>query len=288
MTAENYEADDVIATLTTRAVAEGMNVKICTGDRDALQLVSDQVMVLYPRRGVSELTRFTPEEVESKYGLTPLQYPDYAALRGDPSDNLPGIPGVGEKTAAKWIREFGSLTTLVDRVDEVRGKVGDALREALPHVLMNRRLTELVREVPIDQDPATDFPAMPYDREAVHRIFDDLQFRVLRERLLETFVQEDETSTEGFEVAGARLAPGTVRAWLAEHATGPGRAGGARHLGTGRRRRAHPRAGRRGRRGGGGRRGRRRPGRRGGAGGLVRRPDPDQGRSRPQGRRSMR
>jgi len=220
VTAENYEADDVIATLTVRAVAEGMNVSICTGDRDALQLVSDEVTVLYPRRGVSEMTVFTPEEVESKYGLTPLQYPDYAALRGDPSDNLPGIPGVGEKTAAKWIREFGSLTTLVDRVDEVRGKIGDALREALPNVLVNRRLTELVREVPIDQDPATDFPAVPYDREAVHRIFDDLQFRVLRERLLETFAQQDETSTEGFEVAGSRLGPGTVRGWLDKHAGG--------------------------------------------------------------------
>ncbi len=219
-TAENYEADDVIATLTMRAVAEGMQVRICTGDRDALQLVSDDVTVLYPKRGVSELTRFTPEEVESKYGLTPLQYPDYAALRGDPSDNLPGIPGVGEKTAAKWIREFGSLTSLTDRVDEVRGKVGDALRENLTSVLMNRRLTELVREVPIDADPATDFPAVPYDREAVHKIFDDLQFRVLRERLLETFVQEDETSTEGFEVAGARLPTGAVRQWLADHAGG--------------------------------------------------------------------
>ncbi len=282
VTAENYEADDVIATLSSRAVAEGMNVSICTGDRDALQLVSDQVTVLYPKRGVSELTRFTPEEVESKYGLTPLQYPDYAALRGDPSDNLPGIPGVGEKTAAKWIREFGSLTTLVDRVDEVRGKVGDALREALPSVLMNRRLTELVREVPIDDDPATDFPAVPYDREAVHRIFDDLQFRVLRERLLETFAQEDETSTEGFEVAGTRLAPGTVRAWLAAHAHRSGRSGRPRHLGTGRWRRAHPRAGR-GRRGGG--RHRRRAGRsrrRGSARRLVRRPDAHQGRPRPQ------
>ncbi|TKV62097.1 DNA polymerase I [Nakamurella flava] len=220
LTAENYEADDVIATLTTRAVAQDLRVLICTGDRDALQLVTDDVTVLYPRRGVSDLTRFTPEEVDAKYGLTPLQYPDYAALRGDPSDNLPGIPGVGEKTAAKWIREFGSLTALVDRVEEVRGKVGDALREALPHVLTNRRLTELVREVPVDADPATDFQALPYDREAVHRIFDDLEFRVLRERLLETFVQADETSTEGFEVDGARLAPGTVRAWLQAHATG--------------------------------------------------------------------
>ena len=226
--------------------------------------------MLYPRRGVSELTRFTPEEVETKYGLTPLQYPDYAALRGDPSDNLPGIPGVGEKTAAKWIREFGSLTTLVDRVDEVRGKIGDALRENLPNVLINRRLTELVREVPIDQDPATDFPALPYDREAVHRIFDDLQFRVLRERLLETFEQQDETSTEGFEVAGARLATGAVRGWLAEHAVGRVGSGGAGHLGAGRRRRAHPRPGRCGRGRGGGRRGGRRSRRRGRDGSLVR------------------
>ena len=220
LTAENYEADDIIATLTTRAVAEGLPVRICTGDRDALQLVSDQVTLLYLQRGVSEMARYTPQAVEAKYGLTPLQYPDFAALRGDPSDNLPGIPGVGEKTATKWIREFGSLTALVDRVDEVRGKAGDALREALPHVLTNRRLTELIREVPVDADPATDLLRLPYDREAVHKIFDDLQFRVLRERLLEYFEQADETSTEGFEVAGNRLAPGAVRAWLDEHGTG--------------------------------------------------------------------
>ena len=103
---EGYEADDAIATLATQATAAGMNVLICTGDRDALQLVGDHVTVLYPRKGVSDLTRFTPEEVQVKYGLTPKQYPDYAALRGDPSDNLPGIPGVGDKTAAKWIREY--------------------------------------------------------------------------------------------------------------------------------------------------------------------------------------
>ncbi len=223
LTAENYEADDIIATLTARAVAEGLSVRICTGDRDALQLVSDEVTLLYLQRGVSEMARFTPDAVQAKYGLTPLQYPDFAALRGDPSDNLPGIPGVGEKTATKWIREFGSLAALVDRVDEVRGKAGDALREALPHVLTNRRLTELIREVPIDADPATDLVKLPYDREAVHRIFDNLQFRVLRERLLEYFEQADETSTEGFEVAGARLAPGTVRGWLADH--GGGRVG---------------------------------------------------------------
>ncbi|WP_084614022.1 DNA polymerase I [Nakamurella lactea] len=225
LSAENFEADDVIATLTVRATGEGMAVRICTGDRDALQLVSDQVTVLYPKRGVSELTRFTPDEVESKYGLTPIQYPDFAALRGDPSDNLPGIPGVGEKTAAKWIREFGSLTALVDRVDEVPGKTGNALRDNLSNVLQNRRLTELVRDVPVEADPANDLQAVPYDREAVHSIFDNLQFRVLRERLLEIFEQADETSVEGgFDVKGGRLEPGGVRAWLDEHG-GTGRLG---------------------------------------------------------------
>ncbi|MTD16767.1 DNA polymerase I [Nakamurella sp. YIM 132087] len=218
LTAENFEADDVIATLTTRAVAEDMSIRICTGDRDALQLVQDKVTVLYPRKGVSDMARFTPEEVESKYGLTPLQYPDFAALRGDPSDNLPGIAGVGEKTAAKWVRDFGSLTELVDRVDEVGGKVGDALRANLSNVLQNRRLTELVRDIPLDVDPVVDLKAQPYDREAVHSIFDNLQFKVLRERLLETFEQADETSTEGFEIAGARLAVGDVAGWLARHA----------------------------------------------------------------------
>ncbi len=210
LTAENFEADDIIATLTTRAVEEDMVVRICTGDRDALQLVGPQVTVLYPRKGVSDMTRFTPEEVEAKYGLTPAQYPDFAALRGDPSDNLPNIPGVGEKTASKWVREFGSLTNLVDRVDQVPGKAGDALRDHLSNVLQNRRLTELVRDVPIDTDPNADLVAQPYDREAVHQIFDNLQFRVLRERLLEIFDQADETSTERFDIVGGRLAPGAV------------------------------------------------------------------------------
>ena len=124
-----FEADDIIATLATQAEQEGYRVLVVTGDRDALQLVSPDVTVLYPRKGVSDLTRFTPEAVVEKYGLTPAQYPDFAALRGDPSDNLPGIPGVGEKTAAKWIVEYGSLQGLVDNVESVRGKVGDALRK---------------------------------------------------------------------------------------------------------------------------------------------------------------
>ena len=121
---------------------------ITTGDRDAFQLVSENVTVLYPTRGVSELGRIDPDAVMTRYGLTPAQYPDFAALRGDPTDNLPSIPGVGEKTAAKWVREFGSLAeALTDRVDEVKGKAGDALRAHLAHVLLNRQLTELIRDV---------------------------------------------------------------------------------------------------------------------------------------------
>ncbi|HEY3608082.1 MAG TPA: DNA polymerase I [Pseudonocardiaceae bacterium] len=218
---DNYEADDVIATLTTKATAEGYDVLVCTGDRDCLQLVTDQVTVLYPRKGVSELTRFTPATVQEKYGLSPAQYPDFAALRGDPSDNLPGIPGVGEKTAAKWIRDFGSLGDLIDRVDEVRGKVGDALRAHLSAVQLNSELTALVRNVEIGVEPA-ELEVRAWDREALHKLFDDLEFRVLRDRLFATLSSVEPEADEGFEVRGGPIAPGALADWLAQHA-GPGR-----------------------------------------------------------------
>jgi len=217
LTKENYEADDIIATLVTRAEPEGFEVLVCTGDRDALQLVSDRVTVLYPRKGVSDLTRFTPEEVAERYGLTPQQYPDYAALRGDPSDNLPGIPGVGDKTAAKWVREFGSLDALIDRVDEVKGKAGDALRANLASVLLNRRLTELVRDVDLPEQPA-DLVLKPWDRDAVHRLFDELEFRVLRDRLFATLSTPEPEAEEGFEARGGMIELGAVDAWLDAHA----------------------------------------------------------------------
>jgi DNA polymerase-1 len=217
LTKENYEADDVIATLVTRAEAAGFQVLICTGDRDALQLVSDRVTVLYPRKGVSDLTRFTPDEVAERYGLTPSQYPDFAALRGDPSDNLPGIPGVGDKTAAKWVREFGSLDALIDRVDEVKGKAGDALRANLASVLLNRRLTELVRNVDLPDQPA-DLVLQPWDRDAVHRLFDELEFRVLRDRLFATLSAPEPEAEEGFQARGEMIEAGAVASWLDAHA----------------------------------------------------------------------
>lgn len=223
MAIEGYEADDVIATMTTQALRDGFRILVVTGDRDAIQLVNDDVTVLYPRKGVSDLTRFTPEEVQAKYGLTPAQYPDYAALRGDPSDNLPGIPGVGEKTAAKWIREYGDLTALVDRVDEVKGKVGDALRANLSSVVLNRQLTEMVKDVPLPYTPEQ-LAKAPWDRNRIHQLFDDLEFRVLRDRLFETLAPPEPEAESGFEISGGALEVGAVGAWLAEHARA-----GARH-----------------------------------------------------------
>ncbi len=219
-----FEADDVIATLATQAEAAGFRVLVVTGDRDSLQLVTEHVTVLYPIKGVSELTRFTPEAVLEKYGLTPRQYPDFAALRGDPSDNLPGIPGVGEKTASKWIVEYGSLQTLVDDVDSVRGKVGDALRANLSRVVLNRELTDLVRDVPLAQTPDM-LRMQPWDRDHIHRLFDDLEFRVLRDRLFDTLAAVEPEVDEGFDVRGGALAPGGVADWLEEHVRDGRRAG---------------------------------------------------------------
>ncbi|MEU8171976.1 DNA polymerase I [Microbispora hainanensis] len=210
-----FEADDLIATLATRASAEGMNVLIVTGDRDALQLVDDRVTVLMTRRGISDMTRFTPEAVKEKYGLTPAQYPDFAALRGDPSDNLPSIPSVGEKTATKWIVEYGSLDELVRRADEVKGKVGEKLREHLGQVIHNRMLTELRRDVPVDAEPSALTMGL-WDREEVNKLLDAVQIRgELRERLFKTLGTTEPEAGEGFELEVTVLEPGQVAGWLA-------------------------------------------------------------------------
>jgi DNA polymerase I len=241
LSAPGYEADDLIATLATQAAAEGMDVLVVTGDRDVLQLVSDRVTVLMTRRGITEMTRFTPEAVVEKYGLSPAQYPDFAAVRGDPSDNLPGIPGVGEKTASKWIAEFGSLAALVDRVDEVKGKAGDALREHLAGVLRNRQLTSLLTDLPAETVGAVPGDLLPtaWDRETIHQLFDTLQFRVLRDRLYQTLPHglisavgtvdapvagPGEPGKPTFDVVTVLLGPDEVGAWLAAHSS-PERSG---------------------------------------------------------------
>jgi DNA polymerase-1 len=214
VTAEGFEADDVIATLATQAAAEDMDVLIVTGDRDAFQLVSDRVTVLYNARGVSDMRRMTPDAVQDKYGLTPAQYPEFAALRGDPSDNLPNVPGLGEKTATKLIQQYGDVGSLIDHVDEVKGKIGDSLRAHASSVLRNRQLTELVRDVPLELGPH-DLRLGQWDRDEVHRVFDALQFRVLRERLYATLQAVEPEADQGFEVQSRVLGPGEVRAFLA-------------------------------------------------------------------------
>ncbi len=160
---DGYEADDVIATLSTQAAAAGMEVLICTGDRDTFQLVDEHTTVLYPRRGVSDLSRMTPEAVQEKYGVPPGRYPDIAAMVGESSDNLPGVPGVGPKTAAKWLNEYDGLEGIVANVDQIKGKAGQSLRDNLDQVLRNRRLNALVcdLDLPVTVD---DLAAMPWDR----------------------------------------------------------------------------------------------------------------------------
>jgi DNA polymerase-1 len=178
---EGFEADDVIATFVDKFKHDA-EIVICTGDRDSFQLVDDGVTVLYPKKGVTELARMTPDAVQEKYGLTPAQYPDFAALRGDPSDNLPSIPGVGEKTATKWIQEFGSLKELVAKVDTVPGKAGDALRHSLSSVLTNRELTQLRHDLPLN--PALeDLEWRGVDFTHINRLFDTLEIKALKDRI---------------------------------------------------------------------------------------------------------
>ena len=205
---------------------------VVTGDRDSLQLVSDDVTVLYPRKGVSELTRFTPEAVVAKYGLTPPQYPDFAALRGDPSDNLPGIPGVGEKTATKWIVEYGSLQALVDQVDDGQGQGRRrAARQPVAASCSTASSPSWSRTCRWRR-PRTRCGMQPWDRDQIHRLFDDLEFRVLRERLFDTLAVGRARGRRGLRRrAAVRSSPATVAAWLAEHASDGSavRAGRGRH-----------------------------------------------------------
>ena len=216
---EGFEADDVIATLATQAGQQGMEVLICSGDRDALQLVDERTTVLYPRKGVSDLARMTPDAVEEKYGVRPERYQDLAAMVGESADNLPGVPGVGPKTAAKWLGLHGDLGGIVDAADTIKGKAGQSFRDHLDQVLRNRRLNQLVRDVELPlalDDTAWD----TFDREKVHEVFDALEFRVLRDRMFEYLGQEGAETADALEVEAELVAPGALADWIAAHGTG--------------------------------------------------------------------
>lgn len=216
---DGYEADDIIGTLTRQASHCGLEVLICTGDRDALQLVTDTVTVLYPRRGVSDLARMTPAAVIEKYGVTPERYPELAAMVGESSDNLPGVPGVGPKTAAKWLAAYDGLEGVLAAAATMKGKAAAELAARVEEVALNRKINALVTDLDL---PVTieSLVRRPWDREAVHTLFDALEFRLLRDRLLESLPNDEPESEGGFAMAGEELAPGTVAAWLAEHAAG--------------------------------------------------------------------
>ena len=180
----NYEADDIIATLATTAQPLGFETLIVTGDRDSLQLVNNTTTVLYPMKGVSVIHRFTPQAVQDKYGLTPEQYPDFAALRGDPSDNLPSVPKVGEKTATKWIVQYGNLTNLLNNADTIKGVVGTNLRERIDQVKLNRQLTEMVKNLDLTHTPP-ELKLQPVNTETLTEDFNNLEFgTTLRTKIL--------------------------------------------------------------------------------------------------------
>ena len=179
---EGFEADDIIATLAKAAELKGFDTLICTGDRDSFQLVNNKTTVLYPKKGVTEMSRMTPAAVVEKYGLTPEQYPDFAALRGDPSDNLPSVPGVGEKTATKWIIDYGSLEKLLENSKDITGKVGESLRANIEVVKLNRELTHLLDDVKLSLG-VEELAWSGFDANEMGLFFEKLEIRALKERI---------------------------------------------------------------------------------------------------------
>lgn len=185
-----YEADDILATLSVMGEKAGYEVLLVTGDRDAFQLITDNVFVLYPRKGVSDIPRLDAAAIQEKYFVTPPQYSDLAALVGESSDNLPGVPGVGPKTAAKWINLYGGLEGVLEHLDAIGGKVGEALRENVEDVKRNRRLNRLHTdlELPVTLD---DLEEPRPDEAALEQLFDELEFKTIRTRLFALYSSED-------------------------------------------------------------------------------------------------
>ncbi|WP_026923813.1 DNA polymerase I [Glycomyces arizonensis] len=215
---ERYEADDIIATLATQGEAAGLHTLISSGDRDAIQLVNKAVTLLYPVKGVTDLARYTPELIEEKYGVAPGRYRDLAALVGEKSDNLPGVPGVGPKTAAKWIAKYGSLDGLVAKADEIGGKAGQSLRDHLDDVLRNHRLNGLVCDLDLPRD-VDGLAWEGWSVEETNRLFDALQFRTLGERINTSLGDRAlggaaPVEAEVDHVHASRLEPGGMAAWL--------------------------------------------------------------------------
>ncbi|MFO7292073.1 MAG: DNA polymerase I [Acidimicrobiia bacterium] len=196
---EGYEADDLIATITKKAVADGWDVLIVTGDRDAFQLIDDHVKVLYTRRGITDTIIADRAYVEERYGIEPEQYVEYAALRGDTSDNLPGVPGVGDKTAAKLLQQYGSLEGIYAALDDQSPRLRQNLAESHEQVFLNRELMKLVDDVTLDVD-TEDLRRGEWEQAAVKDLFESLEFYSLWEDLLEVQPTAGDLPAEVLEV----------------------------------------------------------------------------------------
>jgi len=209
VTKEDYEADDILATLATQGAEQGYRVLVVSGDRDAIQMVGDDVTLLYPNaRGVSELKRYDRDAVFERYGIEPHQYPDVAALVGETSDNLIGIDKVGEKTAVKWITQYGSLDEVLAHADEIKGVVGGKLREQSDRAIRNRKLNHLLCDVVLPVGP-NDLQRRPIDERAVREVFAKLQFKTLLERVLKLAgTTADSGDTQTIPDAAAAAVPG--------------------------------------------------------------------------------
>ncbi len=222
LTKEGVEADDILATLATQGAEAGFDVLVCSGDRDTIQLVTEDVTLLYPSvQGVSQLKRYTPDAVVEKYGLPPENYPDIAALVGETSDNLPGVPKVGEKTAVKWLSQWGSLDALIENADKITGVVGGNLRDHLDDVRRNRSLNALLRDVELPVGPAQ-LAVQPIDAQAVRDIFARLEFRTLLPRVFEALEADADDVAAASAPALSAPTPAELDAaglvgWIAEH-----------------------------------------------------------------------
>ena len=217
ITADGFEADDILATLAHHCDFE---VKIISGDRDTFQLVDQRVTVLYPRKGMSDLVLMTPDAIKEKYGVLPTQYRDLAAMVGEASDNLPGVPGVGPKTAAKWIEQYGSLENIIANAKDIGGKVGESMRENIERAAENYELNRLVIDAPVETDIAA-YAKRDYDPTKVHEVLDAIEFSALRPRIFAAWPSgatsttsstktpdtKKTTSTKTSQVEGEQVSP---------------------------------------------------------------------------------
>nr|WP_275587068.1 DNA polymerase I [Arcanobacterium pluranimalium] len=208
LTVEDYEADDIVATLATIGAQRGMKVFIASGDKDSYQLVNDDISVLYPMPR-SQMLVMTPQVVQERTNVSPQRYSDLAALVGEGADNIPGVPGVGPKTAVKWLEQYGDLEGILDHADEIKGKVGESLRAHIDQVRLNRKLNELVRDLPIGEN-FDDFMPKGVDRRSFHELCDALDFSSVRDRVLSEFPSrasaEQDTEFEQTSVRNKRTA----------------------------------------------------------------------------------